>query len=43
MKKETGKCARLIATVAKSMANKAGGAASGWLTYQPKEPQKKQK
>lgn len=41
--KEQKKTAKAIASIAKAMANKAGGAASGWSTYQPKEPCKPQK
>lgn len=43
MKKTHKKTAKVIANIAKAMANKAGGAASGWYTYQTKEPRKPQK
>ncbi len=41
--KKNNKIAKIIATTAKSMANRACGAASYWGTYQPKEPKKIQK
>lgn len=41
--KKQNKTAKIIANIAKSMANKACGAASGWGTYQPVEPKKIQK
>ena len=37
------KVAKVIAFVAKTMADKMHGAASGWGTYQPVEPKKPQK
>lgn len=36
--KKQNKIAKAIALVAKTMANRACGAASAWGTYQPKEP-----
>ena len=39
MKKQS-KTARVIANIAKTMANKACGATSAWGAYQPKEPKK---
>lgn len=37
------KIAKAVANIAKAMANKACGAASGWGSYQPVEPKKIQK
>lgn len=41
--KQNKKVAKVVANVAKAMANKACGAASGWSSYQPKEPKKLEK
>ena len=43
MKKIQKATAEKMAKVFNAMANKAGGAASGWMTYQPKEPNKNSK
>ncbi len=42
MKNNKTNVAKAITKVANRIANNAGGSASIWSTYQPKEPQKKQ-